>query len=163
MKISKNLLERIEQLEVEQEQQQQELKHLEKLTDLSSINDLEQELLKLSDNEKSTKQQNSKNVDKSIEITLNNKNKSIKSSDKKKPTNIDLSKERLNKEKGKGYVVCLMFNQNFPSEWSDEGAGGWRSSGQGTCYLTKKLVNHKFTELKSRWSDYPLEIRQLKL
>lgn len=57
-----------------------------------------------------------------------------------------------------GFVVCLMFNKKSPSEWSDEGGGGWRERNRGQAYPTVKAAEQQLAKLKSQFPDYPLKI-----
>jgi hypothetical protein len=64
-------------------------------------------------------------------------------------------------EKGRtqsGYVVCLMFNKKSPSEWSDEGLGGWRERGHGRAYPSVIAAEKQLAKLKAQFPDYPLKI-----
>jgi hypothetical protein len=56
------------------------------------------------------------------------------------------------------YVIHLLFNPKSPSEWSEEGGGGWRQAGSGTQYLQKEKVKERFESLKKQWPDYPIKI-----
>lgn len=57
-----------------------------------------------------------------------------------------------------GYVVCLMFNKKSPSEWSDEGLGGWRERGHGRAYPTVIAAEKQLAKLKAQFPDYPLKL-----
>lgn len=56
------------------------------------------------------------------------------------------------------YVIHLLFNPQSPSEWSEEGGGGWRQAGSGTQYIQKEKVKTRFDALKQQWPDYPIKI-----
>lgn len=56
------------------------------------------------------------------------------------------------------YVIHLLFNPQSPSEWSEEGGGGWRQAGSGTQYVQKEKVDARFNILKQQWPDYPIKI-----
>ena len=58
-----------------------------------------------------------------------------------------------------GIYICLEFGVGAPvSEWSDE-THGWRTQGLGTRYSAKEEALQRLTELKQRWPDYPLKLR----
>lgn len=58
-----------------------------------------------------------------------------------------------------GIYICLEFGSGAPvSEWSDE-THGWRTQGLGTRYQTKEDAMLRLAELKKRWPDYPLKLR----
>lgn len=57
-----------------------------------------------------------------------------------------------------GFVVCLMFNKKSPSEWSDEGGGGWRERNSGQAYPTVQAAEKQMAKLKAQFPDYPLKI-----
>ncbi|MEN9847461.1 MAG: hypothetical protein RL368_201 [Pseudomonadota bacterium] len=58
-----------------------------------------------------------------------------------------------------GIYICLEFGSGAPvSEWSDE-THGWRTQGLGTRYPTKENALQRLVELKQRWPDYPLKLK----
>jgi len=57
-----------------------------------------------------------------------------------------------------GYIIRLMFNSEHPSEWSSDAGGGWRDTGQGQCFSTKRQAQEIFTKLKKQWPNYPLKV-----
>lgn len=67
----------------------------------------------------------------------------------------DETKETTNKH---GFVIRLLFNQDSPTEWSEEGGGGWRDRGSGHCYVSMEKAQARCQELQVRWPDYPLDI-----
>jgi len=56
------------------------------------------------------------------------------------------------------YVIHLLFNPHVPSEWSEEGGGGWRQVGAGTQYIQMEKAKARFDALKQQWPDYPIKI-----
>lgn len=56
------------------------------------------------------------------------------------------------------YVIHLLFNPQSPSEWSEEGGGGWRQAGSGTQYTQKEKVKARLEALHRQWPDYPIKI-----
>lgn len=56
------------------------------------------------------------------------------------------------------YVIHLLFNPHVPSEWSEEGGGGWRQVGAGTQYIQMAKAKARFDALKQQWPDYPIKI-----
>jgi vesicle coat complex subunit len=56
------------------------------------------------------------------------------------------------------YVIHLLFNPHVPSEWSEEGGGGWRQVGAGTQYIQMAKAKARFDALKKQWPDYPIKI-----
>ncbi len=169
MKISEELKRRIRLLEEEQERQSEDLTTLEQLRDLASIEELEQELAAIDSNmpiSNKTRDTVRKNIDLSKEPLL------IPDEDAplahiKEEHDIDLSMEMLGQHKNQsqvqqGYVVCLMFNISTPSEWSEEAGGGWRGKGMGTSYNNRADAAKILQQLKQKWPDYPIELRQVK-
>jgi hypothetical protein len=58
-----------------------------------------------------------------------------------------------------GIYICLEFGAGAPvSEWSDE-THGWRTQGLGTRYTSKEEALQRLVELKQRWPDYPLKLK----
>ena len=58
-----------------------------------------------------------------------------------------------------GIYICLEFGAGAPiSEWSDE-THGWRTQALGTRYPTKEEALQRLAELKQRWPDYPLKLK----
>jgi len=53
------------------------------------------------------------------------------------------------------YVICLMFSNNSPPEWS---GNRWRIAGQGKCYSTSEQAYQCLQQLQQKWPDYPIEI-----
>lgn len=73
----------------------------------------------------------------------------------------DIDVNELNQDSGpnkQGYVVCLMFDPRSPSEWSEEGGGGWRSVNKGMRYTTLEQAKACYLKLKKQWPDYPLKL-----
>lgn len=58
----------------------------------------------------------------------------------------------------KGYVIRLMFDEKMPTEWSEEGGGGWRTYGKGRYYKTLEEAYVVFKKLTKQWPDYPIQI-----
>jgi hypothetical protein len=56
------------------------------------------------------------------------------------------------------YVIHLLFNPHVPSEWSEEGGGGWRQVDAGTQYIQVEKAKARFNALKQQWPDYPIKI-----
>ncbi len=52
------------------------------------------------------------------------------------------------------YVICLCFEPESPTEWSET---GWRNQGAGKCY-SKEQAQARYQKLKQKWPHYPLEI-----
>ncbi len=69
-----------------------------------------------------------------------------------------LSEEENNVVQVSGYVVCLTFNRNSPTEWSEESGGGWREAGRGQCYVSLEAAQECLAKLKQQWPDYPFKI-----
>lgn len=172
MKISKELRERIQKLEQEQKKQSKELEKLSDLRDMVAIAELEKELAEIGEGlpKRSVKRraQTEKNIDFAEEARLaaQAKGVKVKGPDLRVDKNIDLSKENLGKGKKpvtarQGFVVCLLFNEAAPSEWADDAGGGWRGKGLGTPYPTSNAAYKKLQELKTKWPDYPIEVRQI--
>jgi len=170
MKISKELRERIRQLEQEQQKQSKELEQLGDLRDMVAIAELEQELAGIAvDTPKRVAGQETHDVDLSREgvaIAQAAKGVKVKGPDSKTDKDIDLSREALGRGKKPvtaraGFVVCLLFNETAPSEWAEEAGGGWRGKGLGTAYPDKASAQRTYIELKTKWPDYPIEIRPI--
>jgi len=124
------LKERLKQLEQEQERQQHDLFDL---RDLEEIARMESQMKTLTD----------------------------KSDISAVETVDDIDVTELDQEVGKnrqGYVVCLMFDPRSPSEWSEEGGGGWRSANNGMRYTTLEQAKACYLKLKKQWPDYPLKL-----
>lgn len=169
MKISKELRERIQRLETEQKKQAAELTDLNELRDLVAIAELEQELTEVSKTVTGKPAPTKiKDIDAAKEAAkLGGNVKDVKVQTAEKVSDIDLAKEQaFSGKKGQqvagGLAVCLLFNKNSPSEWSDEAGGGWRGRGMGTHYPTQDEAKAKLQELKTKWPDYPIEIRKAK-
>lgn len=128
------LKERLRQLEIEQDRQQHDLFNL---RDLEEMLRMESQLKKLDGN-----------ADISAVETVN-----------------DIDVTELDQETGtnkEGYVVCLMFDARSPSEWSEEGGGGWRTINKGMRYKTLEQAKACYLKLKKQWPDYPLKIMEKK-
>jgi hypothetical protein len=171
MKISKELRERIRRLEMEQERQSQELQGLSDLRDMVAIAELEQELADISKTPPRQKAAAQASAD--IDLTTTEADilakqaagVHIEGPDLRTDKDIDLARESLPGKKPaterQGFVVCLLFNPASPSEWSEEGGGGWRGKGMGTPYPDKNAAAKKYKALKTKWPDYPIEIRRI--
>lgn len=171
MKLSEELRRRIRQLEVEQERQQKDLTNLDQFRDLAAIAELENELKNIDKAtlKKAIEAELGSDISLEAEQELADMVKQAKSSIAKtvaQPAavhDIDLSQEQLNgSDKAKsvkgGFSVCLVFNPQTPSEWSEEGGGGWRGKGLGTHYATREEAEKRLQELKKKWPEYPLRI-----
>jgi len=166
MKISDELKRRIQMLEAEQDKQTEDLTSLEQLRDLASIEELEQELaaidqnMPVSDKARAAVQ---KDIDlQKEELPETNLELDEPLAKPQQEQDIDLTLEGLGQEGDKlnvqqGYVVCLMFNVNSPSEWSEDAGGGWRGKGMGTSYATRAEADKLLQQLKQKWPDYPIE------
>lgn len=169
MKISEELKRRIKMLETEQEKQAEDLSDLEKINDLLSIEELQEELeaidqdMPMADKARHTPQ---KDIDLGKEefpeeLELNESLAKVK-----EEHDIDLTLEGLGQEDKKaiaqkGFVVCLMFNVNSPSEWSEDAGGGWRGKGMGTSYATRADAEKLLQQLKQKWPEYPIELHKV--
>lgn len=129
-----DLKERLRQLEIEQDRQQH---------DLFDLRDLE-EMLRM--------ESQLKKLDGSADISA------VKTVNDIDVTELD-QETSVNQE---GYVVCLMFDTRSPSEWSEEGGGGWRTVNKGMRYKTLEQAKVCYLKLKKQWPDYPLKIMQKK-
>jgi len=164
MKVSKELKDRIRQLENEQNRQQDDLADLDSLRNLVEIEALEKELVDIHQDQSSTDILSTlDDIDLDFENKLENANINIGSNRSSEIHDIDLSElEKLEDEnsisKQKGYIVCLLFNQDKPSEWSEESGGGWRGPNMGTRYATKAKAQAVAQQLKQKWPDYPIQI-----
>ena len=154
----------LKQLEKEQDKQQQDLVDLEQLHDLSAIEELERELNAI-DNE-SISQTNiipAANINLDQEMRLDVTAEPI--TPIKESHDIDLSLEILGNDERvaqatrEGFVICLNFNKDSPSEWSEQAGGGWRGMGLGTYYPDKAQAEIMLQKLQSKWPDYPLSIK----
>ncbi|MCK5718285.1 MAG: hypothetical protein KAH77_12430 [Thiomargarita sp.] len=67
----------------------------------------------------------------------------------------ELDKTDAIKEKREGYIICLMFDPETPTEWS---GSGWRSKGNGKCYSMQQAKDICY-KLKQQWPNYPLTIK----
>ncbi len=169
MKISDELKRRIQMLEQEQQQQSDDLGSLEQLRDLASIEELEQELssidqdMPVPDKARNVKDDINLSEDVLSDEELDEIDEPVNSDHDMH--DIDLTLEGLGANKTKaqhGYVVCLMFNPNAPTEWSEESGGGWRGKGSGTSYPTRAKADKMLQELKQKWPDYPIKLHQVK-
>ncbi|EIJ41485.1 hypothetical protein BegalDRAFT_0567 [Beggiatoa alba B18LD] len=73
---------------------------------------------------------------------------------------LELPETQENKGAETGYIICLLFNQNKPTEWAEEGGGGWREAGKGFCYATIAQAKIRLDALRAKWPDYPIEMRK---
>ncbi|MEN9460337.1 MAG: hypothetical protein RIS84_357 [Pseudomonadota bacterium] len=58
------------------------------------------------------------------------------------------------------FAVCLMFNQQAPSEWSEE-TSGWRIAHHGMHFQDYQQALHCAEKLRNRFPDYPIEVREV--
>lgn len=58
------------------------------------------------------------------------------------------------------FAVCLMFNQQSPSEWSED-TSGWRIAHHGMHFTDYQQALHCAEKLRSRFPDYPIEVREV--
>ena len=130
----KELESRLRQLEEEQDQQQQALA---KLRDLPRIIE-DENYVPYTDQVKDVKVANAPE-----EVNIKD---------------IDVSELDSQTAAKHGYIICLMFNPNSPSEWSTEGGGGWRQKGGGTRYTDQAQLKEQYKKLKKQWPDYPLKV-----
>ncbi len=161
LKSQKETLEaRLRSLEAEQERQEHELADLKELEEVSRLEAL------LHDNEpiekrlKAEKAEKTVNLENELEQELaRKKNLPLpKVIDKKAINDIELPEEQ--RAVRHGFVICLLFNAKSPSEWSDEGVGGWREQLGGTAYADQKAAEERLRELKKHFPEYPLVIRK---
>lgn len=138
MKISEELEKRLKNLEIEQERQDMVLDDF--LREFEEVLKLEAKLANIENYE--------------FQLARRPKEVSIQESDD------PLLKAAQNKQSG--YVIRLVFNPKKPSEWSEEGGGGWRDYGMGMRYPDLKQVKRRFQELREQWPDYPMKIVQVK-
>ncbi len=159
LKSQKETLEaRLRSLEAEQERQEHELADLKELEEVSRL----EALLHDDDEptEKRLKAEKTANLEKELEQELAKK-KNIplpKVIDKKTINDIELPEEQ--RAVRHGFVICLLFNAKSPSEWSDEGVGGWREQMGGTAYADQQTAEGRLRELKKHFPEYPLVIRK---
>lgn len=167
MKVSEELKKRIRQLEEEQERQQQELKDLDELRDLATMKELEKELSEINTQMiKSSESELLDDIDLSLEDILKDleQDDDFEAKSESRVKDIDLSLEsplgQANKKNmpNHGYLVCLVFNPNSPSEWSDEAGGGWRGRNMGTRYPTYEKAEETLKELRKKWPDNPMQV-----
>ncbi|MCP4696178.1 MAG: hypothetical protein GY862_04930 [Gammaproteobacteria bacterium] len=164
MKISQELRQRIKDLEKEQERQHKDLTDLNQVLDYEAISKLESELVSINQQTRSAAQNSTaemQDIDISLEKELLGQGDEAHIQEHEQIKDIDLSLESQEQSRNapqKGYIVCLMFNKASPSEWSDEGGGGWRGKGLGTRYPKQQGAVKKMQELKKKWPDYPIEI-----
>jgi hypothetical protein len=59
------------------------------------------------------------------------------------------------------FTVCLMFNRQNPSEWSEE-TNGWRIANHGVRFNDYNQAALCAKRLKSRFPDYPIEVIRVK-
>lgn len=167
MKLTQELKKRIRALEEEQSRQETELIDLDKLRDLAAISELEQELSNI--DETAQRLGNKEPEIKDIELNLEHLELNmpiIPQKHEEEPQNAWLldDDDLLNEVKEKhsvreGYVVCLMFNPKSPTEWSNDGGGGWRGKGLGSSFPDRARANAQLKALKDKWPDYPIEIK----
>ncbi|MDD2817081.1 MAG: hypothetical protein PHP00_15340 [Thiotrichaceae bacterium] len=58
------------------------------------------------------------------------------------------------------FAVCLMFNQQAPSEWSEETCG-WRIANHGMHFTDYEQASRCAEKLRVRFPDYPIEVREV--
>ena len=58
------------------------------------------------------------------------------------------------------FAVCLMFNQQAPSEWSEE-TSGWRIANHGMHFSDYEQASRCAEKLRIRFPDYPIEVREV--
>ena len=58
------------------------------------------------------------------------------------------------------FAVCLMFNQQAPSEWSEETCG-WRIANHGMHFTDYQQAVHCAEKLRQRFPDYPIAVREV--
>lgn len=58
------------------------------------------------------------------------------------------------------FAVCLMFNQQAPSEWSEETCG-WRIANHGMHFTDYQQALQCAEKLRRRFPDYPIEVREV--
>lgn len=58
------------------------------------------------------------------------------------------------------FAVCLMFNQQSPSEWSEETCG-WRIANHGMHFTDYQQALNCAEKLRVRFPDYPIEVRDV--
>ena len=175
MKVSDELRKRLKFLEEEQERQEKELVDLDNLRDLATIAELETELKRL---EKEGFKQDAAAKKTAKDVDLEKEKKLLEEGEKAQkemaapapqpqPTfKLELAEEFLldTEEKPQkavakgGFAICLMFNEESPTEWSEESGGGWRGRGLGARYPTQKEAERVLQQLKQKWPDYPLKI-----
>jgi hypothetical protein len=137
MKINEELEERLKKLEIEQERQDTVLDDF--LREFEEVLKLEAKLANIDNYE--------------FKLVVPKKAVSIQESDD------PLMEEAKNK--GGGYVIRLIFNPKKPSEWAEEGGGGWRDHGMGMRYPNLQQAKHRLQELRAQWPDYPMKIVQV--
>ena len=162
MKVSKELKDRIRQLENEQNRQQDDLADLDSLRNLVEIEALEKELVDIHQDQSSTDILSTlDDINLDFESELESVNVHVDST--AEIHDIDLAElaeleDETPSSKQQGYIVCLLFNQDKPSEWSEESGGGWRGPDMGTRYKTKAKALAVAQKLKQKWPDYPIQI-----
>lgn len=138
MKISEELKERLRKLEIEQERQDIVLEDF--LREFEEVLKLEAKLANIENYEfKLTRPRVIASIQESGDPLL-----------------------QAAKNKEGGYVIRLVFNPKTPSEWSEEGGGGWRDHGLGMRYPNLQQAKHRLQELREQWPDYPMKIVQVK-
>lgn len=176
----KSLKERLRQLEVEQERQDKALD--ESIKDFQEILRLEAELLGIDEKElqkavgeilfiRDTEEETEQLEQKLDKVT----NDIIEKAEKKAAqeygteetdrleaelTGLDKSPQPPAAKAAQDfyYVICLSYEAQTPSEWSDESGGGWRERGKGKQYNDIKQAKRRLLQLKKKWPDYPLKI-----
>ncbi|OQW93620.1 MAG: hypothetical protein BWK79_10180 [Beggiatoa sp. IS2] len=138
MKTNEELEKRLEKLEIEQERQDTVLDDF--LREFEEVLKLEAKLANIDNYE--------------FKLVVPKKEVSIQDSDDA------LMREGGNK--GGGYVIRLVFNPKKPSEWAEEGGGGWRDYGMGMRYPDLQRAKQRLQELRTQWPDYPMKIVQVK-
>lgn len=66
--------------------------------------------------------------------------------------------EEKNTQTKSGYRIQLLFNTYAPSEWSEEGGGGWRAATYGALYPTREKAEQRLRQLQAKFPNYPLKV-----
>lgn len=158
--MKESLEERLKRLEQEQEQQDHDL---DDLRDLEEILRLQKRLEEIANEKVEAGTEHTPQVhDEEEVLALESKLDAVEKArfETKHQTyvpDIEVSDEKKAHTQ-KGYVVCLMFNKKSPSEWSDEGGGGWRERGRGQAYPTILAAEKQLAKLQAQFPDYPLKV-----
>ncbi|OUD14352.1 hypothetical protein [Thioflexithrix psekupsensis] len=152
------LEQRLKRLEEEQARQDHDLNEL---RDLEEILRLQKRLEEIANDGSSPAHAPAYGDDVVLELENELENAGLNQGDKDFVSQAIPDIELPPEEKGQiqsGYVVCLMFNKKSPSEWSDEGLGGWRERGHGRAYPSVAAAEKQLAKLKAQFPDYPLKI-----